>query len=587
MNISKEFDMIKEKAGAAISKLEPKLSLFIDKLKKNEGLQKLYSHKYFKPAAAAAGALIIICAVLYSGSSFRMNSLKEKAEGYYYNTKYDQAISCYKKILSAKKDPLAAARIADLYSIKGDKENSKAYIEEAKKMSNLDSEALNYIVFDELITGDYATAATDGEAALAKYPGDKQLIKTMYAAYMAKGDTKKAVSIIGTFDKDLKTAYDNAEYARMLMISGQLEKGLSVLHHAYDLDKDEYKIYDVLSQTSVYNKDELLEAISKLSKENSSDPAYKVWMAKIYSLDASTATDAKKIMDTLDINSLGKLEIKLIQAVVYQNTGEAAKADDIINKIIQENSSDYRVLHTAGWFYLNKKDYNKAQEYCSKSIEANKDYTDNYSFLMPEILKGMGQESISEPYFRTALQREPYNYNIMLNTGNYYLDAGNKDKALEYFKLAGVVKPLDPEIKYSTAVIYLTMKKDAEGIEMLKSCIKLDDANPKYHRTLGTVFYLQGNKKEALQEIRYAYNADENDILTLNNAGCYYVAENYDIERGLFNLTKAMQGIDKNTDAYTKETINANYKKVKQLSDDLKKSKVNDKLKVPELVLFY
>ncbi len=587
MNISKEFDMIKEKAGAAISKLEPKLSLFIDKLKKNEGLQKLYSHKYFKPAAAAAGALIIICAVLYSGSSFRMNSLKEKAEGYYYNTKYDQAISCYKKILSAKKDPLAAARIADLYSIKGDKENSKAYIEEAKKMSNLDSEALNYIVFDELITGDYATAATDGEAALAKYPGDKQLIKTMYAAYMAKGDTKKAVSIIGTFDKDLKTAYDNAEYARMLMISGQLEKGLSVLHHAYDLDKDEYKIYDVLSQTSVYNKDELLEAISKLSKENSSDSAYKVWMAKIYSLDASTATDAKKIMDTLDINSLGKLEIKLIQAVVYQNTGEAAKADDIINKIIQENSSDYRVLHTAGWFYLNKKDYNKAQEYCSKSIEANKDYTDNYSFLMPEILKGMGQESISEPYFRTALQREPYNYNIMLNTGNYYLDAGNKDKALEYFKLAGVVKPLDPEIKYNTAVIYLTMKKDAEGIEMLKSCIKLDDANPKYHRTLGTVFYLQGNKKEALQEIRYAYNADENDILTLNNAGCYYVAENYDIERGLFNLTKAMQGIDKNTDAYTKETINANYKKVKQLSDDLKKSKVNDKLKVPELVLFY
>ena len=547
----------------------------------------MYKHKYF-PSAVVVGVLIIFAfSLFYSGSSFRMNILNNKAENYYYLGKYDKAIKTYNKMFYSKNDALAAAKIADIYSIKGDMVNSEKYIERAKNANSDNSDALNFILFDELMNKDYKQAIIDGETALNTFKGDKNLIKTMYSVYIANGEKKKADNLIKTYEKDLKSAYDFAEYARILIISGEMNQGLSELKKAFEIDKDEYKIYDVLSQTSVYNKDELLQAILKLSNDNKEENAYKMWLAKVYSLDASTASDAKKILDTLNGKDLGKLEIKLIQALVDQNTGETEKADQIINGIIAEKSSDYKILHTAGWFYLNKKDYYKAEKYCRESIALNKDYTDNYSFLMPEILKANGKYNLSEPYFRTALQKEPYNYNIMLNTASYYFDAGNKDKALEYFALAGTVKPEDAEIKYNMAIICLTEKKDAKGIELLKECIMLDESVPKYHRTLGTVYYLNGNKKEALKEIRYAYNADENDILTLNNAGCYYVTENNDVERGLFNLTKALQGIDKNTDKYTKDTINDNYNKIKKLSSDLKKSKVNDTLKIPDLVLFY
>lgn len=569
-----------------LNKLRNKLRIYWNRITDNRKLNRAYNSSLFVPAILGIIMVALTGIVFYSGSSFRMNNLKEKADNNFLMAKYEEAIKDYNKMFQSRRDPLIAAKIADIYSIMGESDKSKEYIEKAKSMKNPSSEALNYIIFDELVNGDYNEAVKDGEAALNKYNEDKQLIKTMYAVYLAKGDSK-AQTILNTFEADSKTAYDIAEYARMLMISGKLDQGLKQLRRAFEIDKDEYKIYDVLSQSSVYNKDELLEAVSKLSKDNESDPAYKMWMAKIYSLDKATATDSKKILDTLDIDSLGKYEINLILAVVYQNTNEQEKADEIIAKMIQENQGDYRILHTAGWYYLNKKDYDKALDYCRKSKEVNKDYTDNYGFLMPEILKARGQYYLSEPYFRIALQKEPYNYNIMINTANYYMGLDNKDKALNYFKLAEIVKPQDAELKYNMAVIYLTMKKDAEGIELLKSCIKIADSNPKYHRTLGTVYFLSGNKADALKEIRYAYNADENDILTLNNAGCYYVTEEYDVERGLFNLTKAVQGIDKNTDAYTKETINSNYKKVKQLSDDLKKSKINDKLKLPELVLFY
>lgn len=568
--------------------IKRKIDNFKNKISKNKIFDKIYNYEHLSTVVFSIVFIIFIGVVFYNGSSIRMNNLKNAAQDNYYMSKYDVAIKYYNKIFSSTRDPQVAAKIADIYSIKGEKEKSKEYVDKAKEMKNLNSESYNYIIFDELINGDYDLAVNDGEKALDLYKGDRQLIKTMYAVYMAKGETKKATNMVNSFGTNLKNAYDTAEYARMLMISGQMDQGLAELRKAYDMDKDEYKIYDVLSQVSVYNKDELLQEISELSKTNPNDPSYKMWMAKIYSLDKSTATDAKKILDTLETDNMGIIEIKLIQAVVYQYNNEETKADEIIKKVISENKDDYRILHTAGWFYLNNlKDYDKALDYCRKSKAANPDYTDNYGFLMPEILKARGQDYLSEPYFRTALQKEPYNYNIMLNTANYYMGLNNKEKALQYYKLASVVKSDDAELKYNMAVIYLTMKNDAVGIELLKSSISIDDSNPKYHRTLGTVYYLSGKKKEALQEIRYAYNADENDILTLNNAGCYYVTENCDVERGLFNLTKAVQGIDKNTDSYTKETINSNYKKIKKLSDDLKNSKVNDKLKVPELVLFY
>ena len=576
-----------EKIKELRKKIDPKSQELIDRIKNNEKLIKVYRHKFFASGVMVVVLIIIAFSLFYSGSSYRMNSLNNKAENYYYSGKYDKAINIYNKMFYAKDDALAAAKIADIYSIKGDMENSKKYIERAKNAHSENSDAVNYILFDEFINKEYKQAIHDGEEALSIFKGDKKLIKTMYSVYIASGEKQKANNLIKAYEKDLKSAYDFAEYARILIISGQVDKGLSELKKASEIDKDEYKIYDVLSQTSVYNKDELLQAISKLSNENKEEVTYKIWLAKVYSLDVSTAADAKKILDTLNGKNVGQLEIKLIQAVVDQNTGEIEKADQIITGIIAENNHDYKILHTAGWFYLSKKDYEKAEKYSRESIALNKDYTDNYSFLMPEILKARGKENLSEPYFRAALQKEPYNYNIMLNTASYYLDSVSKEKALEYFALAGTVKPEDAEIKYNMAIIYLTQKKDTEGMQLLKECIKLDDSVPKYHRTLGTVYFLNNNKIEALKEIRYAFNADENDILTLNNAGCYYVTENNDVERGLFNLTKALQGIDKNTDKYTQDTINDNYNKVKKLSEDLKKSKVNDTLKIPDLVLFY
>lgn len=510
------------------------------------------------------------------------------AEEYFYKGQYDKAIEEYIKL--QQKDPaegLWYAKMSEIYSVMGNIESSKEYLGKAKELGSKNAEVLNYIVFTEFMNKDYSSALQQGEDSLAQFPKDKKLIKTMFTVYMANNMLEKAKELIAGYPVDIKSAYEIAEYARMLMIVGQWEEGYQELRVAWNVDKDEYKIYDVLAQISVYNNDIILENVTSLAEKNPNDLAYKMWLAKIYSLSEATAENATKLIEELKQHDIGKIEIKLIEAAALQNLKQTEKADELIKKVIDENKDDYRVLHTAGWYYLNKMNFTLAENYCRESIAKNKDYTDNYGFLMPEILKAQGKSVEGEPYFRTAMYKEPYNYNIMLTIANYYwYTTKDTEKALEHFKFAEIVKPNDGDIKYNMALINISNNKTDEAVELLKQSIKISDGTAKYHRTLGTIYLLNGKPAEAIKEIRYAYGSDETDIMTLNNAGCYYTTQDLNLERGEYNLRKAQEGITETTDKYTSDTIKSNYKKVKELLDKYNNGS-SGTLKIPELTLFY
>lgn len=511
-----------------------------------------------------------------------------KAEELYYSGQFDEAVNEYLKL--QEKEPLEGywdAKIAEIYSVKGDLVNSKKYLENAKVKGKQNSEVLNYVIFTQFMNKEYKEALALGETALAQFPNDKSLMKTMYTVYMANNMVDKAKAIVDKYPVDVKSTFDLAEYARLLMITGNWEEGYKELREAWYADKDEYKIYDILAQISLYDRDTLLQNITSLSEKNPNDLAYKMWLAKIYSLDEATAEQAKSLISELKGKEVGKIEIRILEAYVLQNLNENDKADDLIQKVIEENKDDYRVLHTAGWFYLNKKNYYTALKYCNESIARNKNYADNYGFLMPEIFDGLDKAKDGEPYFRTAIYMEPYNFNVLLSTAEYYRNsAKDNEKALEYFQLAGFIKPNEPEIKYNMAEIKISEDKVEEAVNLLKECIKLSDDIAKYHRTLGTIYLLNGKPAEAIKEIRYAYGSDQEDILTLNNAGCYYITQDVNFVKAEYNLRKAVEGIKPTTDKYTSDTIKENYKKAKDLIDAYNKGNGNT-LKMPDFILFY
>lgn len=533
--------------------------------------------------------VISITIITITQKSNDLSNLEAEAEKHYYAQEYNLAIEKY--VILSNKEPLSAKwnlKIAEVYSVMHDLRNSLKYIDLAKKNEDIDVSSYNHIVFTELMNGEYEEALKDGNHALIKYPKDKSLKKTMYTVYMANNKVTEAEEIILKYDVDVKSSYDTAEYAGMLMLIGKWEEGYSKLKHAFELNKDENKIYDVLAQISLYNKDILLKNITALSQKYPSDLAYKMWLAKIYSLSIDTVDEANKFIDQIFSEDMGIMQIKLIKANVYKNLDDTEKSDKLIEDVILDYPDDYRAYHSAGWYYLYKSDYEKASEYCNKSIRINSDYPDNYGFLMPEILKHGSSKLAAEPYYRTALYKEPYNYNIMISLANYYWHTSDDIyKALEYFNFVSVIKPEDVEIKYNIALINIFDGRGDEAIEVLNICSKLDQSVPKYHRTLATIYMTQNKVVEAKSEIESAYDADEEDILTLNNVGCYYISMEQNVEKGLYNITKAFQGLNNSYDEYTKKIIVENYDKVQKLKLSYASGKDNEEFKIPEFTLFY
>ncbi|MCY6484553.1 hypothetical protein OW763_09390 [Clostridium aestuarii] len=551
-----------------------------------------------KTVGVIAAILLGIIVVFFVTNKSRIvsensKSYKKGAE-YFYQGDYDKAIKEYEKIktdeLKDNNKTLAwkNIKIAEMYSVKGDIDNFNKYIQLAKNTANKDGEILNYIIFSEFINGNIDKALQEGQLYLKDNYENKNLIKTMIAVYMANDKKDEAEKLIRNYKIDETSAYETAEYARLLMLIGDMDEGFAKLKTAWEIDKDEYKIYDVLAQEVVYNKDNIIESIKKLQEQNPQEASYKMWLAKIYSLNLKTCEEAQKLVKEVEQKDVGKIEIKLIKAAVLQNLDNNDEADKLINEVINDNKDDYRVMHTAGWHYLKENELDKAVEYCNKSIEKNKDYPDNYAFLMPEILKRKDQTHAAEAYFRTGMLKEPYNYNILGNAASYYwYGTYSSEKALEYFKLVSSIKPSIPEIKYNIALIYFNEEKNEETVEMLKQCINLKEDSIKYHRTLGTVYLMMGKSDEGIEEIRRAYKQNQFDILTLNNAGCYYIMYTNDFHRGYYNLKKAVDGISEDTNEYTKKVIKDNFNKVKNIIEKIEKGKANESIKIPDFRLLY
>ena len=491
-------------------------------------------------------------------------------------------------------------KIAEIHSIKGDIEKSNELLKDAtlkrnkilsdkdrKKYENQDREFINYVVFTYFMNEEYEQALSLGEQFIKDNGKDKTLMRTMYTVYMVDGQKDKAKEMIDNYEVDNESAYDLALLAKMNMLSDNWDDGFKLLNEAFNKDKNEIKVFDVITQFAAYDRDGILTKLTELLNDNPEELSYKMWLAKVYSMLPETANLANDIIEEIKNEDIGNIPLKVMISTVYKNMGNELEANDILETIINNDKNSFAGYHISAWQSFESKNYDKAFELCKKSILANKDYPDNYGFLIPKIMIAKEKNKTSEGYFITALQKEPFNYNIMIKIAEYYDDNSiDNEKARKYYKLAAAVKPNDSEIYYNLATLDLLDENIDSAIAYLNKAIEINEAISKYHRTLGTIYLKQGENDKAIESIRIAYGTDKSDALTLNNAGCYYISIEGDIERGMDNIQGAYEGINNSMDEETKNTITKNYNKAKDLYD---KYNIGDEaeLTVPEFTLFY
>lgn len=599
--------------------MEKRVKEYISALKENkyfaqavtltkEKLNIFRKSKYFIASLTVSICLVVAIVMFVTikstteANKYKTSIATNVAEEDFYNKKYDEAIAEYNKLQEKDEWPIWDVKIADIYSVKGEfiKSNEilrKAYEarnkfidsnkEKKDKLKDKDIELANYIVFTTVMNGEYKKAVEYGEVFLHDYPDNKNLLQTMFTAYLVNGDKNKAKDIVDSYPRTDEGAVDLAILARMNMLIDNYDEGFTLLKDAWYKDKDEIKVFDVIAQIADYNENDILDKISKLEKKDPDELAYKMWTAKIYSMSKESAKKADQLIGKIESEDVGNENLMLIKANMYQNLGETEEAKTVLDELIKKYPNSFIGYHASAWQAYNNENYDEAFKDSEKSIVANRDYPDNYGFLIPEIMEKQDKIDGIEPYFRTALHKEPLNYNIIIKTAEYYGNA-TKDtsKAMRYYELASKINPNDAEVYYNMALIQINNQRQDDAIPLLKKSISINDKLPKYHRALGTVYLNKESNEQSLKEIRSAYAIDKNDILTLNNAGCYYIAVDGDLTRGMVNLKAAYDGINEKTSEEDKETITENYNRIRNLSDAYNKRN-GATLKVPDLKLFY
>lgn len=529
------------------------------KNKKNDSLnigKKSNKKIYVEPIITISLSLLFAFIVLMSIQSIMGTKTttitNNKAEEYYYDGNYDEAINEYMTMQKDDEWPIWTARAAGIYSIQGDITKSNSLLKEAiVKRDKLmleggdeyleqDKELINEVVFTFYMNNELEQAESLGEYYLEAYSTYKPLLKTMFAVYLANDQKDLAKGIVESYPVDKDSAYDLATLAKMQIIINDYDNGLENLRLSYEMDKNEIKIYDVIMEACQFDKEKLLKEITKLSEENPKVEAYKTWIDVINSFDESNIEFSENVINEIKSNI---------------NTEE-----------LEEDS--YVDLYIKALDSYSKGQYDKAKEFANKVIVANNQYENTYGVLMPNILISTESSDKIEGYIRTAIFNEPYNYNLLVNIARLYENKlANLDEAKYYYDYALALNKNNGKLYYDLALLNLDMENVDEAILALNKAISIDEDNGDYYRALGTIYYNEKEYDKAIESIRKAYSLNEKDVLALNNAACYYITVDKDVWRAYSNIESAYNDMPSSLDSESKELITNNYNAIKKVYD--------------------
>ncbi|MBS6500389.1 MAG: tetratricopeptide repeat protein [Clostridium sp.] len=533
-----------------------------------------------------------------------INITKNSAEYLYYENKYDESIEEYNKMQKEENWPIWTVKSADIYSIKGDIKKSSSLLKEAiikrdriikeegfDNYKDKDIELINSMLFTFIMNKEYDEAISLGEQYINEYGRNKEILKTLFSAYISNNHIYKAEMLTEEYPIDEKSAYDVCVLANMNMLINRWDKGLELLKDAWYLDKNELKIYDVIEDMSSFNNEKLIESIQAKIENNTNEDAYKMLLAKAYSVSKETANDAEELMKDLDDNNVDGIASDFINYEICKSRNNNSEAEEYLEaaerKAEKEKKDSYVTYYISAVKAFNNEKYEEAFNLAKKSIIANQEYINNYESLIPNILLAKGNIKPTEAYFRTAMKKEPYNYETIIKIANYYSNyESNNEKARNYYELALNIKKDDSELYFKLAKLDIVDEKWEDASNNLKEAIKLEEDNPEYYRTLGAVYLKSSKNEEGIELTRKAYSMNEKDILALNNAGWYYLMVENDIARGYENIKAAYEEIPASMDESTKNSLIENYNKSKEVYDKFLKDS-SQEFKITGLKLFY
>lgn len=545
-------------------------------------------NKYVEPFFVIGISCLLVLIMIISIKSFtiveEVNITNNSAEYLYYENEYEKAIEEYKKMQESDNWPIWTVKIADLYSLQGEEEKSNTLLKEAlikrdkiikdegyEKYKEKDLELIRSMLFTFTLNKEYGDVISFGEQYIKEYGQNKDIAKILFVAYIQNNNDYKAEEILDTYPLDEKSSYDMATVANMNIIINRWDKGIDLLRDAWNIDNNELKIYNVIKQMYLFDKNSLISTLENKIKESNGD-GYKVLLAAAYSMDKDSIDKASRLINELDDKKIDNINTDLIKQEIYNNSndesGDNEYLDDAIHKSKSIDKESYSTYYLLSLKAIYNQKYDEALTYAKKSINSNNNNCESFGVLIPNILIGSKDFNSVGVYYREAMKKEPYNYEVIMNLANYYTSyVANDEKAREYYELAISLRKSDSTLYKKLADLDIKDENYESAIENTKEAIEIDDNIQEYYKTLGALYLTEGNYEEGIEITRQAYSMDEKDVTALNNAAWYYLVVEKDLLRGFENLKAAYSEIPVGIKDEDKNIIIENYNSIKKAYD--------------------
>jgi tetratricopeptide (TPR) repeat protein len=281
----------------------------------------------------------------------------------------------------------------------------------------------------------------------------------------------------------------------------------------------------------------------------------------------STATNSKELITTAltpeqKIAALKKEELELAEKLVkdfpnsinpiilmgnlWERHGDAARALEYFNKVLEQDPERSDVYKSIGWFYMNKGQYEQAIEYWQKALQIDPNIPGVHHDIALALM-GLNRQSQAIGELEKDVQISPRSSSSYFLLGQLYLRQKEYEKAGNNYKKAIEIKPDYPNAYYGLFMLSARLEqqdKAAEYMAMFKK-FKAEDvgALKRVNETVndladmrkgatetyllaGKMYQAGGDFQRAEEFLKKATTLDPNNILCLEKLASFYITRN-------------------------------------------------------------
>jgi len=169
---------------------------------------------------------------------------------------------------------------------------------------------------------------------------------------------------------------------------------------------------------------------------NSSMVIYQLGLAQLLNGNINEGIDTLKTAINKEPN-WDEPYIALYQA--YIDNREEIRAFETLMSGVKINPESYQLNYQAGMSFSNKADWNAAISYFSTALKYDDKQADAFLLRGLSYQKiGKKKEALDDFLSVSKILKDKTPYGVNINIGEIYLTQGNKEKSIEYFKLASI-----------------------------------------------------------------------------------------------------------------------------------------------------